>query len=645
MKKLLISFSLIILHSSWICAQHTLTSPNGEYSVTLNVQDYLMLYSVQFGGETIIEESRVGIELDNRLFESALGIPNDSLERWSDGLRLVGIDTAEVDTTWLPLYGENATIRDHYREMTLHLAKGAADKSAASYHFDKRQYYNVDLIVRAYDEGVALRFHFPEQANGLFLNITKEYTQFCLPEETVAWHQAWAQDSHTRAELKLDNERWKMVTERPLLCHLPTGTYVALLEAAMVDYARGKFRLANDNILAVSLYGGVEAMSPYSTPWRVIMAGKEAKDLINHKDLVLNLNEPQSEAEMVNSKWLNGKCGKVYRCGRLDRDYIMRGIHFAEERGLQFVELDARWYGPEMAMSSSALAVSPERDFTIPEVCDSARSHGLGVWLYVNQRALYQQLDSILPLYRRWGISGIKFGFVQVGNQMWSHWLHEAVRKCGEYGLMVDIHDEYRPTGVQRTLPNLMTAEGIGGQEEMPTAGHNVTLPFTRYLCGPADYTPSYYCTSKQTTHGHQLAMAAVYYSPIQFLFWYDDPKVFDGGEELQFWKEIPTVFDESRCIDGVPGEYIVQARRSGEEWFVGAMTNEEARTVTFSTDFLEKGKRYTVTIYNDDPTMNTRTKVSIKTVTIKAGKTINVTLQPNGGAALHFVKALNSKP
>ena len=314
----------------------------------------------------------------------------------------------------------------------------------------------------------------------------------------------------------------------------------------------------------------------------------------------------------------------------------MKSIDYCKAFGIDYVELDAGWYGPEGKVSSDARAVASTRDFTMQEVCDYARSQGIGVWVYVNQRALYRQLDELLPLYRKWGISGIKFGFVQIGNQQWSTWLHDAVSKCAEYKLMVDIHDEYRPTGLSRTYPNLLTQEGIGGNEEMPDATHNVTLPFTRYLCGPADYTLCYFNNRVKNTKGHQLAMAAVYYSPLQFLFWYDNPFVDKGEAELKFWKDCPTVFDESKALDGVPGEYIIQMRRSGDEYFVGAMTNTEGRTVTVPTGFLPKGK-YEVEIYNDDPKLDTRTKVAATTQTIKAGREIRLTLVPSGGAALHF--------
>lgn len=221
-----------------------------------------------------------------------------------------------------------------------------------------------------------------------------------------------------------------------------------------------------------------------------------------------------------------------------------------------------------------------------------------------------------------------------------STWLHNAVKKCAEHKLMVDIHDEYRPTGWSRTYPNLMTREGIGGNEEMPDARHNTTLPFTRFLAGPADYTLCYFNGRVKNTKAHQLAMSVVYYSPIQFLFWYDLPTAYKGEQELNFWKDCPTVWDESKALDGVPGEYIVQARRSGSSWFVGVLNGLEPRTITVNTaDFLPKKGKYAMGLYQDDPKLNTRTKVSTTLHTIKSGERITLPLLKNGGAAIKFNK------
>ena len=612
-----------------------LTSPDGAYRFTFyqravgedNVQMY---YTLTYKNRPVIEESKLGVLIENQLFESALGVPNDTCHFWCENLKLTGTERRKADETWKPVYGERAEIRDCYNEMTLKFKKGEGD-GVQDGGYDKRKNYFMNIIVRAYDEGVAFRYHFPETTNGLFLHIIGEQTSFTMPQGTMAYYERWAQGPYVLRPL----EGWgKEESERPLTLKLPDGLSVALLEAEMVDYVRGKFRLSAEkpSTLETSLYSSVDIISSYSTPWRVIMVGERPVDLINNNDIVLNLNPA---CKLADTSWI--KPGKVFRSGDLKQDRVKAAIDFAAERGIRYVHMDAGWYGPEMKVSSDATTVSPDKDLDIPALCQYAESKGIGLMVYVNQRALVQQLDTLLPLYKKWGLKGIKFGFVQIGNQRWSTWLHDAVRKCGEYGLMVDIHDEYRPTGFSRTYPNLMTQEGIGGNEEMPDALHNTILPYTRFLAGAADYTLCYFNGRVKNTKAHQLAMAAVYYSPLQFMFWYDRPEFYKGEEELEFWKAIPSVWDDSRALDGEIGEYIVQARRSGNDWFVGAMTNTEARTVTLTTDFLEPGKKYMLHLYEDDDKLNTRTKVRSTHKKIKAGDKLTLKLKASGGAALHF--------
>ena len=612
-----------------------LTSPDGAYRFTFyqravgedNVQMY---YTLTYKNRPVIEESKLGVLIENQLFESALGVPNDTCHFWCENLKLTGTERRKADETWKPVYGERAEIRDCYNEMTLKFKKGEGD-GVQDGGYDKRKNYFMNIIVRAYDEGVAFRYHFPETTNGLFLHIIGEQTSFTMPQGTMAYYERWAQGPYVLRPL----EGWgKEESERPLTLKLPDGLSVALLEAEMVDYVRGKFRLSAEkpSTLETSLYSSVDIISPYSTPWRVIMAGERPVDLINNNDIVLNLNPA---CKLADTSWI--KPGKVFRSGDLKQDRVKAAIDFAAERGIRYVHMDAGWYGPEMKVSSDATTVSPDKDLDIPALCQYAESKGIGLMVYVNQRALVQQLDTLLPLYKKWGLKGIKFGFVQIGNQRWSTWLHDAVRKCGEYGLMVDIHDEYRPTGFSRTYPNLMTQEGIRGNEEMPDATHNTVLPYTRFLAGAADYTLCYFNGRVKNTKAHQLAMAAVYYSPLQFMFWYDRPEFYKGEEELEFWKAIPSVWDDSRALDGEIGEYIVQARRSGNDWFVGAMTNTEARTVTLTTDFLELGKKYMLHLYEDDDKLDTRTKVRSTHKKIKAGDKLTLKLKASGGAALHF--------
>lgn len=614
-------------------AVETLQSPNGKYQFTFSQKEGKLLYSLDYAGKPVVEAGELGVNIDNHLVESAMGIPVDNSKVWPHGMEVTSVDRRSEDNTWKPVYGEYAQIRDCYNEMTIHLIKGGKHQDGGGTAYDKRQQYLFDIIVRAYDEGVVIRYHFPEAVNGLFMHISEDLTSFRFAPGAEAYHYAWAQSHANKVKLLKSEAAWKEEAERPLTLRLDNGLYAAIGEAALSDFVRGKLKLKADNELQMAIFDSADIITAYDMPWRFIMVGEKAIDLINNKQMVLNLNAP---CQIQDTSWI--KPGKAFRVCRLDMKTCMEGVDFCVDRGLQYIELDAGWYGPEMKMSSSALKVLETRDIDMPKLCQYAKSKGIGVWVYVNQRALYQELDQLLPLYEKWGISGIKFGFVQIGSQEWTTWLHNAVKKCADHHIMVDIHDEYRPTGWSRTYPNLMTQEGIGGNEEMPDAEHNTILPFTRFLCGPADYTPCYFNGRVKNTKAHQLAMPVVYYSPITFLYWYDLPNVYKGEKELDFWKHCPTVWDESKALQGEIGEYIVQARRSGNDWFVGAMNGLQARDITLNTaDFLQKGKKYRVEIYNDDPKLNTRTKVSTVVQTIKAGKILKLHLQSSGGAALRF--------
>jgi alpha-glucosidase len=614
-----------------------LSSPDGAYEFSfyqkqLAVGEKQMYYTLSYKGKPVVEESELGILIENKTFESALAVPNDTCKVWGENLNFTGVQRTSFDETWKPVYGEHASIQNNYNELTLSFRKGEVPAKPSGDGYDKNKNYYLNLIVRAYNEGVAVRYHFPEPSNGLFLHIVGEQTQFAMPEGTLAYYEPWAQGPYSL--LPLNN--WKGQSERPLTMKLTNGLTVAISEAQMTDYARMKLSLntTKPNTLQAAIYSSVDVIPAYSTPWRVIMVAEKPVDLITNKDIIFNLN-PENKLKDVS--WI--KPGKAIRIAKVTQEDAKRNVDFAAEHGLQYIHLDAGWYGVEMKMSSSALKVSDTKDLNIPDLTAYAATKGIGLWVYVNQRALIQQLDSILPMYKKWGIKGIKFGFVQVGNQHWTTWLHEAVKKCAEYGLMVDIHDEYRPTGFSRTYPNLMTQEGVRGNEEMPDADHNTVLPFTRYLAGPADYTICYYNTRVKNTHAHQLALSVVYYSPIQFMYWYDQPSAYQGEPEIEFFDKVKTVWDDTKILNGEVGEYITVARRSGYEWFVGSITNTQARKITIPTSFLEKGKKYTVKIYQDDDKVQTHTKVGILERKIKGGEVMSFNLKASEGVALYIVE------
>jgi alpha-glucosidase len=319
--------------------------------------------------------------------------------------------------------------------------------------------------------------------------------------------------------------------------------------------------------------------------------------------------------------------------------FAMENIDFAAKHQLQYILFDWKWYGDAFSFASDATKVAIP-DFDLPAIIRYAGEKGIGVWLYVNLQGLVAQSDSLFAVYRKWGVKGVKFGFVIPGSHRWTTWLQNEFKLAAQNQVMVNVHDDWRPTGEQRTWPNLMTAEGIRGNEEMPDATHNTILPFTRFIAGAADYTICYYDKRIKTTHAHQLAMAAVYYSPIQTLYWYDKPAMSHDEPELAFWDKIPTSWQESRALQGNPGDYITVARRSGDDWFVGTLNNDSARTITLNFDFLPKGKKYNASFYDDDATMPTTTKVRVTNKVIASGMQVAVTLKAAGGQAIWLTPA-----
>ena len=615
---------------------HTVFSPDGKmafqfYQKETGKGKTQMYYHLDFKGKPVVLESELGVLIENNLFESALGIENDPSHQWCENLQLKSVDRNSMDKTWKPIYGERNQVQNKYNELVLHFSKFDDARMMVEGHagtsYDKRRSYQMDLVVRVYNQGVAFRYHFPETSNGLFLHIEGEQTQFTMPEGTMAFYERWAQGEYHYLPLK----NWPDECERPLTLNLENGLRVALLEAQMVDYSRGKFRLNNNkaNTIDLSMYDKVDVITPYSTPWRVIMVAETPGGLLENNDMVLNLNAPN---QIEDVSWI--KPGKVIRSNLTTKD-AMECIDFAAQRNLQYVHLDAGWYGPEMKVASDATTISEDRDIDMQEIVNYGASKGIGIFVYINQRALYGNLDKVFAQCRKWGIKGVKFGFVQIGSNRWTTWMHEAVKKAAEYQLLVDIHDEYRPTGFSRTYPNLMTQEGIRGNEEMPDATHNTTLPFTRFLAGAGDYTICYYSNRIKTTHAHQLALSVVYYSPIQFLYWYDKPSFYRGEKEIAFFDAVPTVWDDTKVISGEIGEHITIARKSGDAWFVGVITNNDAREVSVPLSFLDGGRKYQATIYYDDPKLDTRTNVGIETHKVDSKKELKYSLQPSGGVAI----------
>ena len=591
-------------------------SPDQKISFSLKM-DGSAFYSINYRNQPVVEWSKLGISCNGETWDKQLGVIPGAVQ--------------SHDTTWTPIYGERDHVWDQYNESVISITK------------ENRKNPVLQLVVRAYNSGIAFRYQFPEGENGgSYLHLTGETTEFNFQENTKAWFTPRAQSLHQLLPLK----NWPDESDRPLTLELPNGLYACLAEAEMTNYSRTKFRLNPDkeNSIQSSIYGDVDEIAPFHSPWRVIMVAEKVGDLLANNDLILNLNPP---CAIKNTSWI--KPGKVMREGTLSTSGAKKLVDFAAARNIKYIHFDAGWYGFENDSKADATTVTvdprrnPKNDLDLQEVIRYAHSKRVGVFVYVNQRALAAQLDTILPLYEKWGVAGIKFGFVQVGSHRWTTWLHEAVKKCAKYHLMVDIHDEYRPTGFSRTYPNLMTQEGIRGNEEMPDAVNNTILPFTRFVAGAADYTFCYFFRKElghptrhiQNTSGHQLALPVIYYSPLQWMYWYDKPEDYQGEPELAFWDVLPTTWNDTKVINGEIGKYITVARRNQADWFIGCITNTEARELKVPLDFLESGKKYEATLYFDDPTAPTRTHVGITRQKVDSKTVLNIKLQASGGQAI----------
>ena len=614
-----------------IAVEHVVKSPNGNVVVTFATKDFegqqgSATYTVTYENRPIVVDSRLGLAIKD----------STSLEA---GFDIMNVSASSSDSTYSLVYGERKNVRDHYNQLVLELRESGPP------------HRNLRLTFRAYDEGAAFCYTLPEQDALKDFVISAEKTQFHFGADHTAWAVYSAQGQYSKVPLS----EIKKDCERPLTVQLGDGLFAAVGEARLVDYARMRLSPngARPHTLMSSLAEEVHATAPFTTPWRVILIGRTPGELLEHNDLFLNLNEP---CAIPDTSWI--KPGKVIREVTLTTHGGKACVDFAAAHNLQYIEFDAGWYGPENSDESDAttVTVDPKRSkgpLDLHEVIDYANQRGVGILLYVNRRAVERQIDEILPLYEKWGVKGVKYGFVQVGSQQWTAWLHEAVRKAAAHHLMVDIHDEYRPTGYSRTYPNLMTQEGIAGDETKPANNLTLTILFTRMLAGAADNTICYYDArvDENASHAYQLAKSVCFYSPWQFLYWYDRPggsprKAGGAGgsqntigdePELEFFDHVPTVWDDTKVLHGAIGEYAVIARRSGESWFIGCMNADEPHTFEIPLTFLESNRRYVAHLYSDDPTIQTRTHVKIERRTVGSSSTLKVELPPHGGQTIRI--------
>jgi len=627
---LLITFFLSILHESCsVQNQVNVISPDGNFRFELRNERSQLFYYVYFKNKEIIGKSSMGFKFSEN-------------EHDLNKLTINTVKESKVNSHWKPIFGEKNIYPEQYQQAVVSFSSNVPDMPI------------FQLNIRAYNEGIAFRYEFE---NAKQTTIEAELTEFALPANSEVWISNKAQAKIIKRKFSEFNNT---SIERPLLAQLNDSLFVSLGEAALIDFARMNFNVNHEKpaVLVADLSSQVNYNGAFNSPWRTIMAGNSAGEILENNYLLLNLNDPN---KIANSDWI--KPGKVIREVTLTTQGGIACVDFAVKHNLQYIEFDAGWYGNEYDDSSDAstVTVDPNRSkgpLDLHQVIKYAESKGIGVILYVNRRALEKQLDELLPLIKSWGVKGLKYGFVNVGSQKWTSWLHNAVRKAADHKLMVNIHDEYRPTGYSRTYPNLMTQEGIRGDEASPDNSMVLKTLFVRMLAGAGDHTNCYFADrvdDKLGSHASQLAKSICIYSPWQFLYWYDRPinsvpkadgaggndKFITEVPELTFFDQLPTVWDDTKVIEGYPGKYAVVARKSETTWFVGVLNGDQERDFNIPFDFLDPNSKYEATIFTDNDEVKTLTRVSVETLTITSEYVLKNFLKKNKGAALILKKIM----
>lgn len=594
---------------------NSLTSPDSRIQLNFQLGNRLseiLSFQLFYSNNTVVNEGRIKLDMiDQNLV-----------------LRKVKHDKKRG--RWQTVYGERKFIPDNYNELRLFF-RSEEDAS-----------FQLVLLLRLYNEGFAYQYTLNHNTE---IVLNNESSQFRLPENSKAWVSATAQG--LLAEKGIGDI--KVAVERPLTAQINDSLYAAFGEAALVDFARMKFTSDHANSLITKLDGQTRSARILRSPWRYVLIADSPAGLLERNYLVMNLNAPN---QIKDTKWIQP--GKVIRETTLTTRGAFQTIDFASRHKLQYILFDAGWYGKEDADSSDArtVTIDPPRykgPLDLQKVIEYGNSKGVGVILYVNRRALETQLDSLLPLYHSWGVKGIKFGFVQVGSQRWTSWLHEAIRKCAAYQMIVDVHDEYRPTGYSRTYPNLLTQEGIRGDEESPFTEQTITTLFTRMIAGAADNTNCYFTgrVDKMGSHTAQMAKALCIYSPLQVLYWYDHPKTDSGAAyreaelrevpELKWYDELPVTWDETKVLEGDMRAFATIARRKGLSWYVGSLNGTSPRTLKLPLDFLDSKQQYIATVYTHNPEMKTATHVQIRSMDVDAGSVLSLPISSRDGIAIQI--------
>lgn len=645
-------------------------SPDGTIVVELATDnDGRPAYAVSRKGQPVIASSRLGfLLLDAPKFER--------------NIEIVQPRTRTFDETWEQPWGERRLIRNHYNELTVTLKEKA------------KPFRSFDVVFRVFDDGVGFRYRFPKQSGLEQVKISEELTEFSLARDATAW---WIPAGEwNREEYLYHRTPVQQVgdAQTPITFRFEDGTHLSIHEAALVDYSGMNLTRVEDRKLKADLTPGigegkVVRAAPFDTPWRTLLLSDDAAGLAM-SSLTLNLNEPNAlgdvswvkpmkyvgvwwEMHLDLKSWASGpKHGAT-------NDNVRKHIDFAAKHGFGGVLVEGwnvGWDGDWFGNGEDFSFTQSYPDFDLEALSRYARSKGvvlIGHHETSGNAAHYEeQMSDAFDLYQRVGVPAVKTGYVadasqakatgtdgrrhyawHEGQDMARHHL-KVVTEAAKRQIAVNPHEPIKDSGLRRTYPNWITREGARGMEFSAWGQpgnppeHEANLVFTRLLAGPMDYTPGIFGMKTRSTDGiattwaKQLSLYVVIYSPLQMA-----ADLLENYEKnpapFQFIKDVPVDWDDTRVLNGEVGDYVTIARkeRGGDNWYLGALTDEDGRTLSVPLTFLDEGRRYTAQIYRDGDKAHWKTApqdIVIEERSVARGDTLTLKLAPGGGQAIRFV-------
>lgn len=657
-----------------------LLSPDGLNEVLFGLVEGAPYYSVQHAGQPVILPSRLGFTF---LSEPPL----------DGGFTIQDWQTSSYDETWTQPWGEVKEIRDQHNELRVTLTESGDEP---------RQ---MVVVFRVFDDGIGFRCELPEQPHLQDIRIMAELTEFALAGDHSTWWIGAYLDNryeylYRRSPLSTLYKTATGAVHTPLTMETAEGLYLSIHEAALMNYSSMTLRADENLTLHADLVPWsdgilVKGQTPLKTPWRTIQIAESPGELVTSY-LVLNLNEPNALGDV---SWVEpGKYIGIWWGMHLDKWSWGSGpnhgattantqayLDFAAKYGFAGVLVEGwnlGWDGNWTATPDDFSFTEPYPDFDLERLAAYAAARGVRIIGHhetaTGIQNYEQQMEDAFALYQRLGVNTVKTGYVGYGQNIrrydengtfigleWHHGQYmvehhqRVIETAAKYGIMIDAHEPIKDTGLRRTYPNFMTREGARGQEYNAWDGqggnppdHVTILPFTRLLAGPMDYTPGVlaltfpeYRPNNQVNHtlAKELALYVVIYSPLQMAA--DLIENYEGNPAFQFILDVPVDWHETRLLHAAIGDYITTVRRErdGDEWFLGSITDEEARTLQARLDFLTPGVTYVAEIYADGEGADWETNpyaLEIRQVLVDAETVLTLELAPGGGQAIRFYPA-----